>query len=292
VVAETTLESTVKAWLEKHGYPLEVRVARAFRAAHPLQEFLGFEEAVRQSKSYIDNETEKVREADVVATWWNPIRYEIDQSRTNPRAADWLGIILVIECKRSAVPWIALTSDPVPQIAWRNKLLRSLPIESYDESRLPWEVDQRADTAPLLNWQRQLVHAVVSMSKEDSRRSQPYDAIRQVMSAAQGIVKEVGGAGDLPSTSWVDLVVPVIVTDAPLFECWLDQDDEIQLRRVPVTVWNSRLSKNTYSTSVFIVQEEGVPGFAADCHAMAEHLWGHPSGSGLADLLSDEEDQP
>lgn len=53
-----TMSDKVKEWLEKQGYPLEMRVAAAFSEA-------GFD--VRQSTYYIDPETSKAREIDVEA---------------------------------------------------------------------------------------------------------------------------------------------------------------------------------------------------------------------------------
>jgi hypothetical protein len=289
---DRTLESKVKAWLAKHGYSLEVRVAREFLAAHPLQDFFGFKEGVLQSQVYLDDETGKLREVDVVANWWNPVRRETSTSGAQRRGARWLGIAVVVECKRSSQPWIALTSGQAPRDRWPDAILRSLPQETYEDSFLPFEIEERAKTAPLLNWERPLAHSVVSMSDSDSRRSQPYDAIRQVISGAHGVIQETGGPGDITVQPWVHLVVPVIVTDAPLFECWVDQENAIQVRHVPVTVWSSRLSKESpfTTTSVFLVHEEGVARFAADCHAMAETLWGFPSGSGVTDYM-DEDDQ-
>ena len=83
-----SITEEVHTWLEGEGFPLEMRVAAAFRKA-------GFE--VRQSDVYMDHESGKTREIDVIAT-----------------DSDYLGVVVthfVIECKSSKKPWILLSSD-------------------------------------------------------------------------------------------------------------------------------------------------------------------------------------
>lgn len=83
------LITAVRTWLDEQGFPLEMKTAAAFRAA-------GFE--VRQSSYYIDQETGKGREIDVLAT--DPDPYMLGATR----------IVFVIECKSSKKPWLLLQS--------------------------------------------------------------------------------------------------------------------------------------------------------------------------------------
>jgi hypothetical protein len=79
---ENLMMPKVKEWLEKQGFLLEMKTAAAFRDA-------GFE--VRQSSHYVDPDTGKSREIDVLA-----------------RDPDFLGIVdiqFTIECKASKKPW-------------------------------------------------------------------------------------------------------------------------------------------------------------------------------------------
>ncbi len=83
------LKVKVADWLKKEGYPLEMKVADIFRRN-------GF--GVDQSSYFIDPETGKMREMDVIAT-------AIDKYTSN------INISWVIECKSSKkYPWILFTS--------------------------------------------------------------------------------------------------------------------------------------------------------------------------------------
>jgi hypothetical protein len=78
-----SMTENVRQWLEGEGFPLEMRVAAAFRKT-------GFD--VRQSSLYADPESGKNREIDVIAA--------------DP---DYIGIVeihFVVECKSSKKPWV------------------------------------------------------------------------------------------------------------------------------------------------------------------------------------------
>lgn len=80
------LDSKILEWLEKHGYPLEMRVAQAFQQA-------GFE--VSCSEYYLDPEKDKPREIDVIAGMSDVFGGVIFQ------------VAFIIECKSSKEkPWI------------------------------------------------------------------------------------------------------------------------------------------------------------------------------------------
>jgi hypothetical protein len=87
VVLGDAMIPKVREWLDAQGFTLEMRTASAFRAA-------GFE--VRQSSHYIDPETGKGREIDVVAA--------------DPDVLGVVDITFVVECKSSKKPWVLLCS--------------------------------------------------------------------------------------------------------------------------------------------------------------------------------------
>ena len=78
----------VNEWLEKGGYPLEMRAAAAFRE-------VGF--PVRQSTYYVDAETSKAREIDVQAE----IKSDIGLVNIN----------FFVECKSGKNPWVLFCSQ-------------------------------------------------------------------------------------------------------------------------------------------------------------------------------------
>jgi hypothetical protein len=83
--------SKIKEWLDKQGYPLEMKVAKALHenGFHPLQ-----------SNYYRDPETEKYREIDVVGQ----VAYTYKHHN--------IIFQLIIECKNNlSKPWITFSSD-------------------------------------------------------------------------------------------------------------------------------------------------------------------------------------
>jgi len=90
---EPSIEEKLHTWLEAQGYPLEMRVAKAFQIAGAR---------VIQSEYYTDPSTEESREIDVVADW----QTRIDNLLVR--------VSFVIECKSSKdKPWILFVSPNV-----------------------------------------------------------------------------------------------------------------------------------------------------------------------------------
>ena len=86
---EKPLNKKVAEWLDSQGYPLEMKVASTLRDS-------GFR--VQHSAHYIDPETSKSREIDIICTAIGD-RYGM---------AD---IHFVIECKSTKQPWIIFTAE-------------------------------------------------------------------------------------------------------------------------------------------------------------------------------------
>jgi hypothetical protein len=84
------LKNKIRNWLDGQGYPLEMRVARAFQE-------VGF--SVTSSEYYIDPDEKKPREIDVIASLQDVIDGVIFE------------LVYTIECKSSkANPWICFCS--------------------------------------------------------------------------------------------------------------------------------------------------------------------------------------
>jgi hypothetical protein len=85
-----TLNSKLLRWLEKEGYSLEMRVAQMFRQA-------GFD--VSQFETYVDPESDDLREIDVVAS----ISRQVGDSVV-------VFVTFFIECKYLSKPWVVFVS--------------------------------------------------------------------------------------------------------------------------------------------------------------------------------------
>jgi hypothetical protein len=87
---DANLQANIRNWLRTEGYPTELNAAAILRA-------VGFE--VRQGMHYIDPDSSKSREIDLVCL------------ARDPRGIAQLSF--VAECKSSAKPWIVFTSPYV-----------------------------------------------------------------------------------------------------------------------------------------------------------------------------------
>ncbi|MEU6154877.1 hypothetical protein ABZ816_33305 [Actinosynnema sp. NPDC047251] len=275
------LEKNIAEWLKRQGYILEVRAARAFLRAHPLQEHWGHSETVEQGVHYLDPQESKLREIDVVASWWNPVkRSHPSITRTNGDA--WLGLTVVIECKRSQVPWILLAAErhkfhKIPQ--WLDPLSKAY-IADFRIYSGYWAGTPLGDSGV------PVAHSIVPRVEKNPDRNAPFDAVRQVISATTSLLEQ-GGPGEIDQP-WIDLFVPVLVTDAPLFVCRLDNEGDIVVKSVEYGVYLDAENGRTrhQDIPVYVVNIAYIDQFAQMCHNSAELLWGQPSGQG--DELSEE----
>ena len=65
----------------------------------------------------------------------------------------------------------------------------------------------------------------------------PYRAVRQAVSGALGVVEWLDGINDTPGAQgqYVQFVLPIVVTAAPLYECALDQGGAVAVTAVQHT---------------------------------------------------------
>lgn len=116
---EPTLGDKVEDWLNREGYPLEFRAARAFREA-------GFQ--VTQGDHVKDLETGKLREIDVLAEHLFATRHHL------------LRIAHVVECKFASKPWVVFR-DPgaaaKQSVGWSNLFASSTLLPTI------WTLGQR-----------------------------------------------------------------------------------------------------------------------------------------------------
>jgi hypothetical protein len=194
----------VLAWLEKTGFPLEMIAARAFRE-------VGFE--VQQSTTYIDSATDKSREIDVLAN--------------DPDLMGFVDLSVVVECKSSAKPWVVLMANDA--LAGYNRL-RVFAVMS-DPARIALTRGMIDDlkVASMLHAGGRCGYALrQAFSKEDDPA---YAAAMGLISACVGIIPKESFGG------WpvVKVVIPVLIVDAPLFECELQPDGNLLLTEVEMS---------------------------------------------------------
>ena len=231
--------SRVRKMLEAGGYPLEMRVARTLNDAGLT---------VRQAMHY--QATGRVgegvaREIDVLA--W--------------RSTGTSSPLLIVECKSKPDPWVLFVGEPaiedVPQpLAER--------IFSYMLGE-PLAAEWLHNETPLLELQPIWGHSLTAM-KTGQGKDSAYDAVRQVLSGADGALAAMRDRGEA-------VAFPLIVTTGPLVSARLDPAGAIQLaniNRAQLRQFDPAVSDRP--VLIDIITEDALPQYATDAYATFEAL--------------------
>jgi len=233
---DAPLEQRVRAWLGEQGYPLEMRTAAVLRAEGLT---------VRQSQYYLDPETQKSREIDALCF--------VD---------DDLGVAslrLVVECKSGDKPWIVFSSAHT--LADYNRLF---PLGVLSESMRGALADDILDLSGRLSWFKKdgrVGYGVAqAFSNGDDR---PFAAAMSAVKASLWQHSEDGGYQPPLLAAF-----PVVVVDAPVFECYRDDQGSLQLSEVPAIDYFFGAGIGSFSgTCVRIVSAKALPVYCREAKA-------------------------
>jgi hypothetical protein len=244
------LREKLLQWLEKEGYPLEMRVASRLRENTKL--------TVRQGWHYTDPDSTQSREIDVVAT--------------ADEVYGFAGVHFVIECKASTAPWVLFTSEHTMEnfnrltafgISSRegkgplaDALMKSLRAESTPRVQaLPWF------------WHKEPVgYSLVQALGGNSET--PY-------AAAIGAVKAAlychASSPEHNTPPRFMMTFPVVVTSAPLFQCHLGVDGKPELSEIERGFWffQQRVG-SAPPVKVAIISEAGLGLYIDECNRVSE----------------------
>lgn len=235
------LQKRVLAWLESTGFPLEMAAANAFRR----EKF-----DVRQSTPYLDPETDKGREIDVLAAdpdFWGAVE-----------------INFVMECKSSSKPWIVLASDDA--FLNCNRLLAFAVMSQSALSAL-------ADKAPNLGcWpfvQRGNGGGYGFRQALSDGGDAAYTAAMGVLKACADMIR----AGESRRYKPLVFAFPAIVVDAPIYECRLIEGGSLELNEVAESEFLFSVHiPNPLSCSIRVVTKSQLPQFATRARELARVL--------------------
>lgn len=256
-MSEDKMLDGVRTWLEASGRGLELRAARAFRkhGAKP----------VAQSFLYVDPETQKQREGDVLAHYgWSGMQ-NVPCTLT-----------AVVECKSSRnKPWVAFYDR---SIARGSELENWVAFAHGPFTGITQPLADLWVGQPPFNETRVATH--VAAAHVDESNNPANDAVRQVMSGARAQRAEYIRTQNAVKRALV--VVPVVVTAAPLVKCELDSEGEVQLESIASFVasggWEGGQARR-----VFVLNESAVPEFSADLRRLADLADQQASGGLLLD---------
>jgi len=211
---ETTIimKDKIRKWLDKQGYPLEMRVASTLQQ----KSF-----TVVQSEYYVDPESGDSREIDVAC-------YLQDKSSNV-----LLRVLLIIECKRSLEkPWLLFTSNKIvlpnpSRIIQRaaNRLGKKFLTQICKQKEI-----QGLDIFKLPERSAYGVTQAFTSGKDVC-----YAAVTSVSKAALSTVTELDEKekGSLHKGRKLCLIVlPIIVVDGCLFEVFLENGSEVVLNEI------------------------------------------------------------
>ena len=235
------LEEKVLKWLKSTGFPLEMAAANAFRAE-------GFQ--IRQSSTYKDPETEKSREIDIVA---------VDQ--------DWIGAIqisYVLECKSSSKPWIVLTSKD----AWAafNRIFMFAVMSKKAKECFSKRI---TDTAIQAHIERPSHGGYGLRQALADGGDAAYTAACSVIKASMSVALQ----DSKTESNSASFAFPVIVVDTPIFECYLRDDGELELREVMESEFLFGMeAPESIATCIKVVSKDELPSFAQRARSSTNQL--------------------
>lgn len=246
-----SIESKVSEWLNKSGYPLEMLVATKMQAA-------GF--AVVQSEYYEDTESGKWRETDVIG-------YVHAHGKTCRTI-----LALTVECKGGRdKPWVLFTStDRYPDGL---SVSRRASTEAGQSVLRTLALKEEVRSSPLFAVPARPGYGLTVALRDGDKQNPAYEALQAVCKAALGIVSRLG---KVPLERIIPFAWPVIVTAAPLFECYLSSDGEMRLEQIQkgVLIWkNPLITRHTivhiYTKDTFIAEASNIWAASVDFLRMA-----------------------
>ena len=256
------MEKKIKEWLESQGYPLEMKVARLFRAQ-------GFR--IVQSEFYEDTETGKWRETDLTAC----IDYRCD--RVHAR------IEFVVECKSTPKkPWVLFTGG--------QGLADPARVAQCAASKLGTEalmrLCQRKDIQDLALFQMHSRTAYGMTQAFTTGNDITYTAATSVSKATAAEIKEADSYASLVEPICL-FVFPLIVIDAELVETHLQDNGEIAVNSINsgTLAWRQRLVGAPH-TIIRLLRIDEVESYTKEMFASCQKFF--ELANGTINLISTE----
>jgi hypothetical protein len=231
-VSDAELLKKATDWLERQGYPLEMRVAKEFRAA-------GWE--VSQSIYYVNDE-DVPREIDVVAerSRW------VDRSHAR--------VQVVVECKKvTERPWVAFTNPRKPPAGswdWPDRI-------ASPQGKAFMEYMTRRPAVSALPFFTPPVRTAYAVTEAfHTGKDVPYGACLSVASAASTFASRSGGL--------IAIFLPIVIIEGNLVEAFLDPDGKLATALIPtVQLILRHPSSGVWQTALPIVTEAALGNIVA-----------------------------
>ncbi|MBI5961841.1 MAG: hypothetical protein HY863_00060 [Chloroflexi bacterium] len=209
------LQKAVHGWLKEQGFPLEMKVANVLST-------LGF--GIRQGWYFTDPEEGKPREIDILAF-------------CNINTGHPLMLQFIIECKWSKKPFVVFSysdrtpKSPNPELQQANPVGKQF-VNKIVSNGIINQLSLFSPTSPLgyAMTQAQISMKSTNETGQSSNKDEAFDALMKVAKATYSILQyyttrsdTVSKEGDAAQYVLAYLAFPMIVVDAPLFDCYLNE---------------------------------------------------------------------
>lgn len=246
---DNPLDKRLVEWLETQGYPLEMYVAKRFEAH-------GF--TCLQSDYYLDRESQQYREIDVQGI----------TSRKHGNAI--FAGTLACECKASkGKPWVLFTNQN--HTLDTSMLLRHWPA-SEGAADILWrarvELEQLA--LPLLRIPLSPGYGVTQSFT--TGQDVTYSACLAVLKAAKHRASLITELSNKHRESLLEIIFPVISIDCPLYEAYLDDQENMIVSPIDrgVLIWRNPIAGAL--SMIHVVTRSSIDDFASDARRTCDAI--------------------
>ncbi|WP_433681213.1 hypothetical protein [Nocardia sp. CA-119907] len=254
-----SLEARVSTWLREQGYPLEMRTARDLRLKGIWTQL---------GRYYTDIETGHQRETDV---------YARSNDFGKDSGDDSTDVCLVIECKSAREkPWVLFTdAQPrkVPRTIHRSE---RLAVPNRDWLYRLHRAGVACGPLPLLDGYEPFGYALVR-AFNNGNDDVAYSAMMSVAKAAAGVWADLAADVELVGVTDRAIVLPVLLIDAPLLRCDLDDNGQERLTRIDrgTVEWRYQLAPDhPLKTIITVVTTAALSELGDDLITTAANLQG------------------
>lgn len=239
---EKSLTEKVTEWINSQGYPLEMKVASKLNDANFY---------IQQSVRYIDSQTLKSRETDVVCTY-----------------NDSLGINQIqfaIECKSTKKPWILFTSKNTTY----NRLFAYAITSEKARTALVKHLEGLRTSLTWFAKEEQIGYSLAQAFTDGI--DTPYEAVVSAVKASLFLRR--ANQENKFYTSPFFFVFPVVITSSPLFECYLDENGIMNVQEIQegFLFFDGEFEEHS-GTCLRIVSENAVDNFKKEMKKTTEDL--------------------
>lgn len=236
----------IESWLETSGNALELRTAQAFLKTTHL---------VQHSYHYVLREG-GTREVDVVARYIN--------GSSGPGSVE-VRVIVVVECKSLKQPWVLYPAD-------RRKL-------DADDSLYKLYLKRESKPNGHVIRAEGLHHSPIFQSQEhyygivdtNQQKDMTYAAVNQAWSAVAGVARMITSQD--ANDAIVTIVVPVVVTNIPLFSVRLRENGEPEIEPIERALLITRMGSHRGDRPVWVLNESVLEDFTHEIASLSQQLF-------------------